>query len=76
MSTPVLVIVMVPVVLDTVRPELAVSDSTPVLEIVGLPDTPSPFVTEMPVDAATDRVVAVPAPVRTIRPVVARFARA
>jgi len=74
--TPVLVTVTPPVEADTEIAVPAVSEVTPVLVIVGLPDTPSPFDTEMPVEAAIERVETVPAPVREIRPVVAKLARA
>jgi len=64
---------MSPVVYDVMFvPPLATG--TVLTAIVGLPETPSPFVTVIPVEAVIVRVVAVPEPVRTIIPVVDRSA--
>ena len=74
--TPVLVIVTAPVPADRDMPPPAAALVTPVFVIVGLPDTPSPFDTDMPVLPVRVRVVYVLAAVRAIIPVVLRPASA
>ena len=59
---------------ETVTPVPATGRAS--VEIVILPETPSTFVIVISVPATKERVVAVPAPVRTTNPLVAKAAKA